>query len=82
MDIGRQYDLKELTEMRKNASNRQMAEKAEKIIYKIMAEHGETVKDREILIKAVRSGDRRAVHYYQSRLNKRSQDKSYGQEIG
>lgn len=77
----RKFDLLELMEERRNAKSLYERERVERVIARIAAEGGEIRTERERLIEAVRGNDKRAVRYFQERINRIVQNKTGGRYI-
>lgn len=80
IDYGRQCDLEELYQDRKSAP----VDKKKAIdlaIRRIMEENGAYSHDRDILIRAMRVGDRRTMKYYQEKINRKQKETRYGHSI-
>ena len=78
LDKGRQFDLEELQEGYDKAQNSIWKDQHLKKIDGIMRESGAIREARNELIKAIRSGDKRHVHYVNQKLRRIRLDETYG----
>lgn len=68
-------------ELRRNAKSLYERDKIDQVVHKIASEGGEVRAERERLVEAMRGGDRRAVRYFQERINRIVQNKTGGRYI-
>lgn len=77
----RKFDLLELMEMRRKAPNAYWRDRYDQIIDKIAREGDQVRSERENLLKAVRGSDNRSVKFYQEKISRIVQNKTYGHDI-